>query len=60
MKIINLKLYNFRNYETLNLEFSNKQNIIIGQNGSGKTNIVEAIYVLAITKSFIPVLALLY
>ena len=52
MKIINLKLYNFRNYETLNLEFSNKQNIIIGQNGSGKTNIVEAIYVLAITKSF--------
>lgn len=52
MKIINLKLYNFRNYETLSLEFSKKQNIIIGDNGSGKTNIVEAIYVLAITKSF--------
>lgn len=52
MKITNLKLYNFRNYENLSLEFSNKQNIIIGQNGTGKTNIVEAIYVLAITKSF--------
>lgn len=52
MKIINLKLYNFRNYETLSLDFSNKQNIIIGENGAGKTNIVEAIYVLAITKSF--------
>lgn len=52
MKINNLKLYNFRNYETLSLEFSKKQNIIIGPNGSGKTNIVEAIYVLAITKSF--------
>ena len=52
MKIINLKLHNFRNYEYLDLDFSNKQNIIIGQNGSGKTNIVEAIYVLAITKSF--------
>ncbi len=52
MKIINLKLYNFRNYETLSLDFSNKQNIIIGENGSGKTNIVEAIYCLAITKSF--------
>lgn len=52
MKIINLKLYNFRNYETLSLDFSKKQNIIIGENGSGKTNIVEAIYVLAITKSF--------
>ncbi len=52
MKIINLKLYNFRNYDALNLEFSSKQNIIIGPNGSGKTNIVEAIYVLAITRSF--------
>lgn len=52
MKISNLKLYNFRSYETLSLDFSNKQNIIIGENGSGKTNIVEAIYVLAITKSF--------
>lgn len=45
-------MYNFRNYETLSLDFSNKQNIIIGPNGSGKTNIVEAIYVLALTKSF--------
>lgn len=52
MKIINLKLHNFRNYETLSLDFSNKQNIIIGENGAGKTNIVEGIYVLAITKSF--------
>lgn len=52
MKITNLKLYNFRNYESLNIDFSNKQNIIIGPNGSGKTNIVEAIYVLAMTKSY--------
>lgn len=52
MRITNLKLYNFRNYDNLFLEFSNKQNIIIGPNGSGKTNIIEAIYVLAITKSF--------
>ena len=52
MKIINLKLHNFRNYKNLELEFSGKQNIIIGPNGSGKTNIVEAIYVLALTKSF--------
>lgn len=52
MKISNLKLNNFRNYETLSLDFSKKQNIIIGENGAGKTNIVEAIYVLAITKSF--------
>jgi len=52
MKIIELNLQNFRNYENLSLNFSNKQNIIIGSNGSGKTNIVEAIYLLAITKSF--------
>lgn len=52
MKITSLKLNNFRNYKNLYLEFSNKQNIIIGPNGVGKTNIVEAIYMLAITKSF--------
>lgn len=45
-------MYNFRNYDSLSLEFSNKQNIIIGDNGTGKTNIIEAIYVLAMTKSF--------
>lgn len=52
MKITNLKLANFRNYPYLELNFSNNKNIIIGKNGSGKTNLVEAIYVLAFTKSF--------
>ncbi len=52
MKITNLKLKNFRNYDMLNLQFSNYKNIIIGDNGVGKTNIVEAIYYLALTKSF--------
>lgn len=52
MKILNLKLLNFRNYEKLELSFNPSKNIIIGKNGMGKTNIVEAIYVLAFTKSF--------
>lgn len=52
MQILNLKLLNFRNYEKLELHFNSSKNIIIGQNGMGKTNIVEAIYVLALTKSF--------
>ena len=52
MKIQRLKLLNFRNYETKKFEFSDKFNIIYGQNGSGKTNLVESIYVLALTKSF--------
>ncbi len=51
MKIDNLNLLNFRNYESLNISFDNL-NIIYGPNGSGKTNIVEAIYTLALTKSF--------
>lgn len=52
MKILDLKLLNFRNYEKLSLNFDPKKNLIIGKNGMGKTNIVEAIYVLAFTKSF--------
>ncbi len=52
MKITNLKLKNFRNHNNLNLNFSNYKNIIIGNNGIGKTNIVESIYYLALTKSF--------
>ncbi len=52
MKILNLSLVNFRNYDKLKLDFSPKKNIIIGKNSMGKTNIVEAIYVLALTKSF--------
>ena len=52
MQILNLKLLNFRNYEKLDIVFNPAKNIIIGQNGMGKTNIVEAIYVLAFTKSF--------
>lgn len=52
MQILDLKLLNFRNYEKLELHFNPYKNIIIGKNGMGKTNIVEAIYVLALTKSF--------
>ena len=52
MKILTLKLLNFRNYDKLELNFDPSMNIIIGQNGMGKTNIVEAIYCLAFTKSF--------
>ena len=51
MQITNLKLQNFRNYDTQELLFS-KNNIIYGKNGMGKTNLIEAIYVLALTKTF--------
>ena len=52
MKINFLKLHNFRNYEKIKLDFSDHLNIIYGKNGVGKTNLVEAIYALSITKSF--------
>lgn len=52
MIIEKLCLRNFRNYESLNLEFSPKLNIIVGPNASGKTNIVEAIHYLSLARSF--------
>ena len=52
MKIQHLKILNFRNYEKMELNFSPNYNIIYGNNGVGKTNLVESIYVLALTKSF--------
>ena len=55
MKIVNLNLKNFRNYLDLDINFNDKLNIIIGNNAQGKTNILEAIYFLSITKSFLSV-----
>ena len=55
MKINKLELKNFRNYTNLDLIFNDKLNIIIGNNAQGKTNILEAIYFLSITKSFLSV-----
>ncbi len=52
MKINNLRLTNFRNYENLNIYFDNFLNCLYGFNGSGKTNLIEAIYMLSLTKSF--------
>lgn len=52
MLINNINLKNYRNYENLSLNFSKNINMIIGQNGQGKTNIVEAIHFLSFAKSF--------
>ena len=47
-----LNLINFRNYKKSSLSFDKKINIIIGDNAQGKTNILESIYLLALTKSY--------
>lgn len=52
MHIKTLKLKNYRNYEQLDVLFNDKINVIIGENAQGKTNLMEAFYVLAFTKSY--------
>lgn len=51
MIIKSIELADFRNYESLNLTFDKGTNILYGDNAQGKTNILEAIYVVATTKS---------
>lgn len=46
-----LNLTNFRNYSNLELNFDHRPTILIGNNAAGKSNILEAIYLLSITKS---------
>ena len=52
MKINRLSLQNFRNYRKRRLEFEAKTTIICGDNSTGKSNILEAIFLLATGKSF--------
>jgi DNA replication and repair protein RecF len=51
MHLQSLQLINFRNYEQQKLEFSPNINVLVGTNGSGKTNLLDSIYYLSITKS---------
>lgn len=51
MIIESLELKNYRNYQTLHLSFASGTNIFYGNNAQGKTNILEALYVCATTKS---------
>ncbi|MEJ2634992.1 MAG: DNA replication/repair protein RecF [Calditrichia bacterium] len=47
-----LNLTNFRNYKQAEVGFRAGTNVLFGKNGQGKTNILESIYYLALTKSF--------
>ena len=51
MKIKQLKLKNYRNYDLLELDFDPSTNILYGDNAQGKTNILESIYMCGTTKS---------
>ena len=51
MKLTKISLLNFRNFSNININLGDKMNIFIGNNAQGKTNILEAITMLALTKS---------
>ena len=52
MILKSLYLNNFRNYDELEVNFHENLNVIYGNNGNGKTNLVEAIIYLSNLKSF--------
>ncbi|MBR4288273.1 MAG: DNA replication/repair protein RecF [Clostridia bacterium] len=52
MRLDHIELLNFRNIEKLEADFSWKTNAIVGKNGQGKTNLMEAVYLMACGKSF--------
>ncbi|QOY37392.1 DNA replication/repair protein RecF [Anaerobacillus isosaccharinicus] len=51
MYINDLTLTNYRNYKKEHVTFENNVNVILGENAQGKTNVMEAIYVLGLAKS---------
>ena len=51
MYIESVQLKNFRNYESLEINFDKDTNILYGDNAQGKTNILEAVYLCGTTKS---------
>ena len=53
MIINNLKLLNFKNHVERNFEFSRQINCFVGNNGVGKTNILDALHYLSMGKSFL-------
>ncbi len=53
MYLQELSLINFKNYSQIELSFSSKINCFIGQNGVGKTNLLDAVYYLSMCKSYL-------
>lgn len=51
MHLENLSLLNFKNYPELRVKFSSEINCFVGPNGSGKTNVLDAVHFLCLTKS---------
>ncbi|OJV17829.1 MAG: hypothetical protein BGO30_07745 [Bacteroidetes bacterium 41-46] len=53
MYLNKISLTGFKNFKEISLEFSPKLNCITGKNGAGKTNLLDAVYYLSMTKSYL-------
>ena len=51
MRLCKLELRSFRNYQHTVLEFPRSLNVFVGENAQGKTNLLEAVYLLAVGRS---------
>lgn len=52
MVLKNLQLTDFRNYNSLKVEFTDNTTLLVGDNTQGKTNLLEAVFMIATSKSF--------
>ena len=52
MIVRSLRLTNFKNIADASLDFSPKINCLLGDNGMGKSNLLDALYTLSFSKSF--------
>ena len=52
MEVSSLSVVNFRNYDSFKIDFESGVNVICGRNGLGKTNLLEAMFLCAVGKSF--------
>jgi len=53
MRTTQTRLQNFRNHDDTQVHWATHLNVITGKNGAGKTNLIDAIYYLCMTKSFV-------
>ncbi len=53
MYLKRLSAVNFKNYDQVEIEFSAEVNCFVGQNGAGKTNLLDAVYYLSMCKSYL-------
>ena len=52
MYLESISLINFKNFDQRNFDFDQKINCLVGNNGVGKTNVLDAIYYLSFCKSY--------